>query len=210
MIREVLSLGPLRANCWIFGDENTREAVVVDPGAWVRKIQRTLESHDLTVKWIVVTHGHIDQVGAVSRLQELTGAPIYMNEADYWLIEDLFTQADVFILREPDPFSIDVGLCDGDRLTMAGANFEVLHTPGHTQGSICLLMADQRQLISGDTLLFHSIGGTDLPGGNPVQLMHSIKAKLLTLDPETKVFPGHGPATTIGRELQYNPYLFNI
>ncbi len=210
MIHEMMPVGALQCNCSIFGDETTREAVVIDPGDEIDRIQAVLQRHGLTVKWIVITHAHIDHIGGAGKLQALTGAPVYMNEADYALVKGLAAQASWLGMPEPQPVSIDVGLRDGDRLNMAGANFDVLHTPGHTQGSVCLLLADQNKLIAGDTLFYDSIGRTDLPGGDYTQILRSIKTKLLALDDETKVICGHGQTTTIGRERMHNYFVSNL
>ena len=210
MIHEMMPVGVLQCNCSIFGDETTREAVVIDPGDEIDRIQAVLQRHGLTVKWIVITHAHIDHIGGAGKLQALTGAPVYMNEADYALVKGLAAQASWLGMPEPQPVSIDVGLRDGDRLNMAGANFDVLHTPGHTQGSVCLLLADQNKLIAGDTLFYDSIGRTDLPGGDYTQILRSIKTKLLPLDDETQVICGHGQTTTIGRERIHNYFVSNL
>lgn len=210
MIHETMPVGMLQCNCSIFGDESTREAVVIDPGDEIDRIQSVLRRHGLTVRWIVITHAHIDHIGAAGRLRALTGAPIYMNEADYGLVKALPDQASWLGMPEPDATSIDVALNDGDSLKMAGASFEVFHTPGHTQGSVCLLLAAQNKLIAGDTLFRDSIGRTDLPGGDYGQILRSIKTKLLPLDDDISVFCGHGQATTIGRERLHNYFLRNL
>ena len=210
MIQEVLPVGVLQCNCCIFGDETSREAVVIDPGDEIGRIQAVLRRHRLTVKWIVITHAHIDHIGGAGKLQALTGAPVYMNEADYALAKDLATQAGWLGMPEPQPVSIDAGLKDGDRLAMAGATFDVLHTPGHTPGSVCLLLAGQDMLVAGDTLFHGSIGRTDLPGGDYGQILRSLKTKLLPLDDGTSVICGHGRSTTIGRERLCNHFLANL
>lgn len=207
MIHEILPVGPLQCNCSIFGDETTREGIVVDPGDEIDKIEAILGKHALTVKWIVVTHAHIDHIGGAAKLRARTGAPIYMNEADFVLCANLAVQAAWLGMPEPEPTEIDVKLRDGDALNLAGTKFDVLHTPGHTQGSVSLLILSENKLVAGDTLFRDSIGRTDLPGGDHHQLLSSIKTKLLALDDGVEVVCGHGPGTTIGRERSWNMFL---
>ena len=210
MIHEVMPVGMLQCNCSIIGDETTREALVIDPGDEIDRILAVLRKHELTVKWIVITHAHIDHIGGAGKLRAVTGAPVYMNEDDYALVKNLPVQASWLGMPDPDPVPIDVKLKDGDCLEMAGASIDVMHTPGHTQGSVCLLLAEQGLLIAGDTLFHDSIGRTDLPGGDHGQILRSIKTKLLTLDDATKVLCGHGQPTTIGRERAHNYFLQNL
>ena len=207
MIHEVLPVGMLQCNCSIFGDEQTREAIVVDPGDDIDGIQETLARHGLSVTAIVITHAHIDHIGGAARLKAATGAPIYMNEKDQPLYDHLDKQAGWLGVPCPTTTAIDVPARDGDLLNLAGAAFQVIHTPGHTQGSICLWIAAEQKLVAGDTLFFDSVGRTDLPGGDHRKLMASIHDKLLVLPEDTVVYPGHGPRTTIGRERGRNPFL---
>lgn len=207
MIQEVIPVGPLQCNCLIFGDESTREAVVVDPGDEIGKIQSVLQAHALTVKWIVVTHAHIDHIGGAGKLRKLTRAAVYMNDRDLELMDRLPDQAAWLGMETPQDVEIDSRLKDGDTLDFAGTTFSVLHTPGHTQGSVSLLMPSEKKLVAGDTLFLDSVGRTDLPGGNHHQLLASIKTKLLPLDDDVEVICGHGPGTTIGRERHWNMFL---
>ncbi len=207
MILETLPVGPLQCNCLIFGDETTREAIVVDPGDEIQRIQAILEHHGLTVKLIAVTHAHIDHIGGAGKLRKLTGAPVYMNHSDLALVDRLADQAAWLGMEEPQNVEIDSELKDGDALDLAGTAFSVLHTPGHTQGSVSLLIPSENKLVAGDTLFLNSIGRTDLPGGNHHQLLSSIKTKLLALDDDVEVICGHGPGTTIGQERTWNMFL---
>ena len=207
MIHEILPVGPLQCNCSIFGDEQSHEALVIDPGDEIGEIKAILDRHELRVKGIVITHAHIDHIGGAAKLKELTGAPVYMNENDMELRAQLDVQAGWIGIETPSAPEIDVMVRDGDMVVLAQQPFHVLHTPGHTQGSISLHIPSENKLIVGDTLFRDSIGRTDLPGGNPRQIITSIKEKLLALDDDVVVIPGHGPATTIGREREMNYFL---
>ena len=197
----------LQCNCSIFGDEQSREAVVIDPGDDIKDIQLILAKHRLRVKAIVITHAHIDHIGGAQKLKALTGAPVYMNANDQELYDRLDVQAGWLGMQTPEKTSIDVNARDGDSLTLGAAESHVLHTPGHTQGSISLWIPAENKVVAGDTLFRDSIGRTDLPGGNPRQILRSIHEKLMPLDERTVVIPGHGPNTTIGRERERNPFL---
>lgn len=210
MIHEILPVGPLQCNCSILGDEETRTALVIDPGDEVEKLQEVLDRHRLEVEGIIITHAHLDHVGAAAELRRRTGAPVYMNENDLRMREYLDVQAVLMNMKPPEKPEIDVMVRDADRVQLAGANLVVLHTPGHTPGSISLHVPSEEKLIAGDTLFRDSIGRTDLPGGDSRAILVSIHDKLLTLRDETMVIPGHGPATTIGHEREYNYFLQNL
>lgn len=207
MIHEILPVGVLRCNCSVFGDEESREAIVIDPGADVSDIEAILERHGLTVKAIVVTHAHIDHVAGAQELKRKTGAPVYLNSNDQELLSALDIQAQWIGIPPPEIVEIDTDAKEGMALSLGGCDFQVMHTPGHTQGSISIYIPGQNTLIAGDTLFRDSIGRTDLPGGNTRQILSSIQTKLLVLPEETVVVPGHGPKTTIGREKESNPFL---
>jgi glyoxylase-like metal-dependent hydrolase (beta-lactamase superfamily II) len=207
MIHEILPVGMLRCNCSIFGDETSREAIVIDPGDNIEEILAVLAKHQLRVKAVVITHAHIDHIGGAQKLKAATGAPVYMNARDQELYNRLDVQAGWLGMETPEQTEIEVNAREGDSLTLGGAEFQILETPGHTQGSISLLIPAENKLIAGDTLFLDSIGRTDLPGGNPRQILQSIHDKLLPLDDQVIVIPGHGPNTTIGRERERNPFL---
>lgn len=207
MIHEILPVGMLACNCSIFGDEPSREAIVVDPGDEIGQVLAILERHGLRVKAIVITHAHIDHIGGAAKLKAATGAPVYLNANDQELYDHLDMQASWLGLETPQRTAIDVGAREGDSLKLGGAEFHVLQTPGHTQGSISLWIPEENKLVAGDTLFRDSIGRTDLPGGDGRQILRSIHTKLLTLPENATVIPGHGPLTTIGREKERNPFL---
>jgi len=191
----------------VIGDEATHEAMVIDPGDDISKIVALLDKHNLKVKQIVITHAHIDHVGGAMKLRALTGAPILLNENDYALLKMLDVQAAWLGMAAPDAVKIDQSLAQGDSLTTGSLVATVLHTPGHTEGSICLYFPAEKKLIAGDTLFAGNIGRTDLPGGSMAKILASLKGKLMELPDETLVVPGHGSLTTIGDERELNPYL---
>jgi hydroxyacylglutathione hydrolase len=207
MIHEVLVVGPLQCNCSILGDETSHEAIVVDPGDDISRIVATLARHHLTLKQIVVTHAHIDHIAGAQQLKRLTGALILYNQLDLPLIKMMDLQAGWLGIATPEVAPPDADLADNQTVSITGLSATVIHTPGHTQGSSCLFIPDQKLLIAGDTLFAGSIGRTDLPGGNTKQLLQSVNNRLLTLPDETKVLPGHGPSTSIGEEREANPFL---
>jgi glyoxylase-like metal-dependent hydrolase (beta-lactamase superfamily II) len=207
MILETFPVGLLQCNCTLLGDEEAREAIVIDPGDEVDRIYSRLTALGLKLQQILVTHAHIDHVGGALKLKQLTGAPIFLNENDLPLLNMMAIQAGWFGLPTPETALPDESLTDGLLVGLKRYPAEVLYTPGHTQGSVCLHFAPLKLLIAGDTLFAGSIGRTDLPGGNSRQILDSIQSRLLNLPGETKVLPGHGPATTIGDERRSNPFL---
>ena len=209
MIHEILPVGMLQCNCSILGDEATREAIVVDPGDDIEEIQAVLKRHGLRVKFIVITHAHIDHIGGAKKLKDLTGAPLYLNEQDVDLYRIMGEQAAFIGMPPPPTTNVDVFLREGEEVRCGAIRASVIHTPGHTPGSVCLLVPDgaDTKLIAGDTLFRESVGRTDLWGGSSRNLMISLKEKLLPLDDQIVVVPGHGPLTTIGHEREFNPFL---
>jgi hydroxyacylglutathione hydrolase len=216
IIHEILPVGLLQCNCSIIGDPETHEALVVDPGDEAGRILELLAKHALTVKAIVSTHAHIDHVGGLRKMQQATGAPVLMHGDDMELYRHLDAQAAWLGVRTPDPVSVDKLLREGDTLRWGQFEANVLHTPGHTPGSISLYLpphkekqagAEAGRLLAGDTLFAGSIGRTDLWGGSLEKILRSIHQKLLILPDETVVYPGHGGVTTIGEERTGNPFL---
>ena len=204
---ETFPVGPLACNCTILGDEQAGEAIVIDPGEEIGRIQKRLAAHGLKLKQILVTHGHIDHIGGALKLKRLTGAPIYLNEGDLEQLALMQEQASWVGVETPETAPPDESLADGMTVGLDAYPAKVLHTPGHTQGSVSLHFAPLKLLVAGDTLFAGSIGRTDLPGGNYEQIIDSIQTRLLALPDETKVMPGHGPASTIGAERRSNPFL---
>jgi glyoxylase-like metal-dependent hydrolase (beta-lactamase superfamily II) len=207
MIHEVIPVGPLQCNCSVIGDETTHEAMVIDPGDDIENVLQILSQHNLKVKHIIVTHAHIDHVGGAMRLKRLTGAPVLLNQNDQALLKMLDTQAAWLGMESPGQVTIDQELKDGDKLQAGNISATVIHTPGHTEGSVCLYVEAQQKLIAGDTLFMGSIGRTDLPGGSYEKIMDSLHGRVLALPDETEVTPGHGPITYIGVERESNPFL---
>jgi hydroxyacylglutathione hydrolase len=207
MIHEILPVGILACNCSILGDEQTREAIVIDPGDDVAEILRVVERHGLRVTLIVVTHAHIDHVGGAQKLKTATGAPVAMSADDLPLYEQIAMQAEWLGVPVPERTSLDAPTHEGQLLHLGTTEIEVLDTPGHTPGSISLWIPAEKKVLAGDTLFRDSIGRTDLPGGDSRVLLRSIREKLLPLAEDTLVIPGHGASTTIGREKTFNYFL---
>ena len=207
MIHEILPVGPLQCNCSIIGDEATHEAMVIDPGDEIDNVLALVQKHNLRVKQIVITHAHIDHVGGAMKLRAATGAPILLNQDDYTLLKMLDVQAAWIGMPTPGKVEIDRSLTTGETVSAGSHTAQILHTPGHTEGSICLYFAPEKKLIAGDTLFAGSIGRTDLPGGNLQKIMRSLHNTVLALPDDTVVIPGHGELTTIGDERESNPFL---
>ena len=207
MIHEILPVGPLQCNCSIIGHETTHEAMVIDPGDDIADILALIVKHNLQVKQIVVTHAHIDHVGGAMKLRAATGAPILLNQNDSALLKMLDIQAAWIGMPEPGKVEIDHSISESDKVQAGPLLAQVMHTPGHTQGSICLYFPAEKKLIAGDTLFAGSIGRTDLPGGSFDKIIRSLHEKVLALPDETVVVPGHGPLTSIGEERESNPFL---
>ena len=207
MIHEILPVGPLQCNCSVIGDEATREAMVIDPGDEIDNVLAIVRKHNLQVKQIVITHAHIDHVGGAMKLRVATGAPILLNKNDYDLLKMLDVQAAWIGVPPPGKVEIDHSATAGETVSAGSHRAQILHTPGHTEGSICLYFAPEKKLIAGDTLFAGSIGRTDLPGGSMQKIMCSLHDTVLSLPDETVVVPGHGELTTIGEERASNPFL---
>jgi glyoxylase-like metal-dependent hydrolase (beta-lactamase superfamily II) len=207
VIRETLAVGLLGCNCTVLGDEQSREAIVVDPGYEIPKIVAVLAKHQLTVKKIVVTHAHIDHIASAQTLKELTGAPILYSKDDIPQLAIMGVQASWFNLAVPTVLPPDHSPDEGEWVSVRGVDAMVMHTPGHTEGSVCLYLPDAALLLAGDTLFAGGVGRTDFPGGNEDKLIASIRERLFALPDATVVVPGHGPETTIGVERVENPFL---
>ncbi|HUB00883.1 MAG TPA: MBL fold metallo-hydrolase [Terracidiphilus sp.] len=207
MLLDIFPVGPLQCNCTVMGDEEAGEAIVIDPGDEIGRIHRRLRELGLKLKQILITHAHIDHVGGALKLKRLTGAPIFLNQDDLPLLKMMAEQAGWLGVDTPETAPPDESLADGLAVGLPRYPAQVIHTPGHTQGSVCLHFATMKLLIAGDTLFAGSIGRTDLPGGNYPQILESIGSRLLILPGETRVIPGHGPETTVGEERRSNPFL---
>jgi glyoxylase-like metal-dependent hydrolase (beta-lactamase superfamily II) len=225
LIHEILPVGMLQCNCHIVGDPETREALVIDPGDDAGRILDVIERHKLRVSAIIITHSHIDHVGGLRRIHQATGAPVRMHADDLELYRMLDVQAGWIGCKTPEKVEIDEFLREGDAIHWGRFQVRVMHTPGHTEGSVCLYMPpdmpearasavaaksierEPGRLFAGDTLFAGSIGRTDLWGGSFEAIIRSLKGKVLELPDETIVYPGHGGTTTIGRERETNPFL---
>jgi glyoxylase-like metal-dependent hydrolase (beta-lactamase superfamily II) len=204
MLLKRREVGSFAANCYLIACEETREGIIIDPGAEPKQILKMVEDAGVTVKYIINTHGHVDHVAANEEVRTATGAPILVHEADGEMCKKPNASLAAFIgkvkLAEPDRL-----LKEGDEISVGNLTVKVLETPGHTKGSVTLVV--DNKLFTGDTLFAGSIGRTDLPGGSFEEIIRSIKEKLLPYPDDTVAYPGHGPETTIGDEKRYNPFL---
>lgn len=201
-----LVVGPLQCNCYIVGDAATKEAIVIDPGDDADRLAESIAAKGLTVTAIVATHAHFDHVVAAERLRALTGAPFYLHADDKPLLAWVQESGRMFLgIDLPPPPEVDTEAREGDRLVAGAVGLEIVHTPGHSPGSISLVT--DGAVFSGDTLFAGSIGRTDLPGGDTQALLGAVRDKLFRLSPDLDVFPGHGPRTTLGHEQETNPFV---
>jgi glyoxylase-like metal-dependent hydrolase (beta-lactamase superfamily II) len=207
MTHDVLATGPLQCNCQILGDEDSRTALVVDPGDDIPEIEQLLERRGLAVAKILFTHAHFDHIGRAAELKRSTGAPTWLHKLELPVLESLDQQAAWIGVESGEKVEIDHYYDQGDVIDFCGHELRVLFTPGHSPGSVSFYIPSLERLIVGDVLFRDSIGRSDLPGGDTEQLLASIRDKVLTLPDATAVFPGHGPSTTIGRERLQNPFL---
>jgi hydroxyacylglutathione hydrolase len=212
MIIETFPVGLLQCNCTVLGCETTRRALVIDPGDDAEAILELLESNGLSLDAILHTHAHLDHVGGTCALAEATGASVMLHPADQYLYDNLEMQARMFGFPVPEKIPVDRYVSDGESIAFGRLKGEVLHTPGHTPGSVSLRFhgngdGEASRVFAGDTLFLGSIGRTDLWGGSMDRILRSINERLLPLADETVVIPGHGPSTTIGAERRTNPFL---
>ncbi|MFW6011796.1 MAG: MBL fold metallo-hydrolase [Desulfosalsimonas sp.] len=205
MILKALAVGPIMANCYILGCERTKSAAVIDPGDDADRILMKLSEDNLALKYIINTHGHFDHVGGNAALKKASGAELLIHKTDAPMLEQLGRTAASFGLPAENSPPPDRTIDEGDEISFGDITLKVLHTPGHSPGGVSL--HTDKMVFVGDTLFAGSIGRTDLPGGDYNTLISNIKAKLLVMDDNTKVYTGHGPATTIGQERDINPFL---
>jgi len=204
MIFKRFVVGPLEVNCYVIADEETKEGVVVDPGDNVDEIFSFVEKNGIKIKYIINTHCHFDHCGGNKKMKNLTNAELLIHEKEKPVLDRMDTSAQIwgfYVDRSPEP---DRYLKDGEILKLGNLTIEVIHTPGHSPGGICLKI--DSKVITGDTLFAGGIGRTDFPGGDYDTLMKSIKEKLFVLPEETEIYPGHGPSSTIRNEKYFNPF----
>ncbi len=206
MIFQGFSVGAIDSNCYIIGCEKTLIGAVVDPGAEAQHILARATDLGLEIRYIILTHGHVDHIGALAEVREATGAEVLIHAEDAPMLIDSRQNLSVFVGANIKSKPADRLLQEGDTINVGNIVIEVIHTPGHTRGGISLKCAPD-VIITGDTLFAGSVGRSDFPGGSHRQLIASIKNKLLKYPPETKIYPGHGPMTTIGAEKMHNPFL---
>ena len=205
MIIKTLVVGPIMANSFVLGCEESHEAAVIDPGDEADRILLALAESDLSLKYIINTHGHLDHVAANKRLKEITGAPILIHPLDAPMLNQVASSAAAWGIAAENSPPPDRELEEGDKVTFGKINLRVIHTPGHTPGGISL--CTDREVFVGDTLFAGSIGRTDFPGGSFEMIKKSIRQKLFALDDDFTVYPGHGPTTTIAEERRSNPFV---
>lgn len=202
MIVKTLVLGSYRANCYIVYDEESSEGIIIDPGAQASNVLEEIEKLDISLKYIVLTHGHLDHIGAVEAVRAHTGALVLVHHDDKEMVEDATINMSGTVA-----FSPDRTIGEGEVISFGHQKIKVLHTPGHSKGGICLYFEKEQVLFSGDTLFRASIGRSDLYGGSQKQLVQMIQEKLMCLPDDVVVYPGHNERTTIGYERAHNMFL---
>ena len=209
LLLETFPVGDFQCNCSVLACPDTKEAIVVDPGGEPERILEIVKHYDLSVRWIVHTHAHLDHIASTRDVKEQAGGTIALHDDDRFLYDGFLMQAQMFGWRVRPVLPVEHSLKDGETLAFGKREARVLHTPGHTPGSCCFALEGSSGplLLAGDTLFQRSIGRTDLPGGDFATIERSIRERLYTLDPDTRVIPGHGPATTIGDERRQNPFV---
>lgn len=207
MILEKIAVGAYAANCFIVGDEETRIGMVIDPGGEAERIYKKIEDLGLNIAYIVLTHAHGDHIGGVEKLKKLTGAPVLLHHDEEEMLKTPSLNLTQSMNGPTVALNADRTIGEGEVLSLGGLRCKVIHTPGHTTGGICLYFDKEKVLFSGDTLFYGSIGRTDLPGGSHKQLIQGILNKLMILEDQVAVYPGHGASSSIGFERKRNPFL---
>jgi len=205
MILETIKVGPMEANCYILASEKNKAAIIIDPGAQERKIRQALDKDGLKPGLVINTHGHYDHIGSDDKFE----TPVYVHKDDLPLLKDAALNLSGFFSMAYEVKSEIRTMEDGQVIEYEGIKLKVLHIPGHTPGGVALLLQEPeaKAVFTGDTLFHHSIGRSDLAGGNEASLIKAVKEKLLVLPEDTVVYPGHGPSTTIAEEKKHNPFL---
>ncbi|MBI5234829.1 MAG: MBL fold metallo-hydrolase [Deltaproteobacteria bacterium] len=204
---KTLTVGALEVNCYVLSDDSSKEAVIIDPGGDAQAIISVVKKNGFKVRWIVNTHGHFDHVGADEELRRVFNCPVAMHGVDVDMLLEAHEHGVIFGVKTEPQKRPDVILEDGSLINAGGITLRVIHTPGHTRGGVCLYDEAGGRLFTGDTLFAGSVGRTDLDGGSFAVIMDSIRNKILPLGHAVKVYPGHGDATTIGKEEKTNPYI---
>ena len=201
---KIFTVGPMEANCYILYNPDKKEGLIIDPGAEGSRLIKFIKQEKICIKYIINTHGHPDHIGANRKVKEYTNAPILIHEYDAPMLTRSGSVLSLIFPLESSSPAADTFVKDGDLIECAGMKLKVLHTPGHTPGGISLLLDDS--IFTGDTLFSGSVGRFDLPGGSEEVLLNSIK-KILSLDENLIIYPGHGPSSTVGEELRSNPFI---
>ncbi len=210
LLRETFAAGQFQCNCTVLACGDTKDAVVIDPGGEVERIAEIVATYDLSVKAIIHTHAHLDHIYCTRDVKEAHGGTVCLHQGDAFLYDGFAMQAAMFGWQVRPTVAVERWIVDGDRIQLGKRELEVIHTPGHTPGSVCFEIVDPdagRLLFAGDTLFKRSVGRTDLPGGDQATLTRSIRERLYTRDLDSVVIPGHGPPTLLGDEARANPFV---